>query len=368
MSREDRSRESLPVIGEQMAQALRAEDARLSNSKAGASPLPANLSYDLWRGDFDLVDPAKNPLDEELSILCRAFAKGDLTSRSRFRDSANMDDFYTLLAFSRRSAVFAMRDRITEHVVDGLTAIALIERSRIDFRDALLALSLLSHAGQSIKANVDDLFVEATSLAEPKMSELILGFRKQSQDYQDIRKSWGYTVIATEAGPGFVGWEFRSYQPTYPLDQVALTLAQLVKLDKYGPATVTLASELPAIWLTSVEDNALKRALTSVGAAVTIRADLRPEQSPDYKHQILLIFLAELNDESSAQSLVKLTQEKQTRPNNFAMIGVKEDRLFCLVIGRSFTAGTASFENQASIRRFSTPIAEVLKRLGVKGG
>ena len=95
------------VIGEQMARARRAEQARLSSSKAGPSPLPANLHYDSSRGDLDLSDPPKHPLDDELSSICHRFALNDQAGRSRLRDSASMDDFYTLLSFSRRSAVFA---------------------------------------------------------------------------------------------------------------------------------------------------------------------------------------------------------------------------------------------------------------------
>jgi hypothetical protein len=325
--------------------------------------LPANLHYDVWRGDFDLVDPARNPLDEKLSALCRAFAKGDMADRLRVRDSASVDDFYTLLAFARRSGVTAMRDRRPEHIVDGFTAIAMIERSRIDFRDALMALSLLNHAGGVVDANPEGLLADAAALAEPTMSELILGFRRQSQDYKDIRKSWGYTVIETEAGPGFIGWGFRSYEPTYPLDQIALTLAGLAKRDKYGSATITLASDLPAVWLSNVDNKALRCALTSVRAVATVRADLRPQESSDYKSQFLVIFLAELNDETSAQSLLRLAEEKETQPNSFAMVGVNLGRLFCLVIGRSFTAGKAAFEDQSSIRRFSAPIAEAVKSL-----
>ena len=173
------------VIGEQMALAQRAEQARLSNPTAGPSPLPANQHYDSSLGDLDLSDPPKHPLDDELSALFHRFAASDPAGRSRLRDSASMDDFYTLLSFSRRSAVFAMRDRKTEHVIDGLTAVAMIEQSRIDFRDALVALSLLHHAARAIGANVDDLFGKASSLAEPKMSELIQGFLKRSEDQRD---------------------------------------------------------------------------------------------------------------------------------------------------------------------------------------
>lgn len=363
MTQESPFRKILPVIGEQMAQARRAEQARLSNSTAESRPMPANLRYNAWLGDLDLSDPERSPLDDELITLCQSFTGSDPTSRSQFRDSASMDDFYTLLAFGRRSAVFAMRDRETERIVDGFTAIAMIERRRIDSRDALAALSLLNYSGGVVGANMNDLFGKAASLAEPKMSELILGFQEQSEEYRDIRKSWGYAMVETKAGRGFVGSSFNSYQPTYPLDQAALELAQLVKRDRYGPASITLASNLPAVWLSSIDDNELKRALTSVRGVVTIRTDLRPQESPDYKHQALMIFLAELDDETSARSLLRMSQEKQTRPNDFAIAGIQEGRLFCLVVGRSTMVGQASHENQSSIQRFSGVIAEVLKRL-----
>jgi hypothetical protein len=254
-----------------------------------------------------------------------------------------------------------MRDRKPEHVIDGLTAIAMIDSSRIDFRDALVALSLVYHAARVIGADVDDLAGKAASLAEPKMSELVLGFLRRSEEQRDIRKSWGYTVVETKGGPGFIGWGFKSYQPTYPLDQIGLALAQLVKRDKYQPTRVALASDLPATWLSSIDDVALKRALASVRGAVIINAGLRPQESPDSKYQALMIFLVELNDEIAAGSLLKLSLEKQSRSNDFAMAAAKEGRLFCLAIGRSVMAGKPSFETQASMQRFSTGIAEVLK-------
>ena len=271
-----------------------------------------------------------------------------------------MGDFYTLLSFSRRSAVFAVRDRSTEHVIDGLTAVSMIEPSRIDFRDALGALSLLHHAARVIGASVDDLFGKAASLADPRMSELILGFLERSDDQRDIRKSFGYSVVETKGGPGFVYWGFRSYQPSYPLEQVGLALAQFVKRDKYEPASVTLASDLPAFWLSSIDVAKLKRALASIRAAITINADLRPQESPDFKHQALMIFLVEVDDETAAESLFRLSHEKQARPKSFEMAAAKQGRLFCLVIARSIMAGKSSFETQASMQRFSTGIAEVL--------
>jgi len=350
------------VIGEQMAQALRAEQLRLSQSKVGPSPLPANLHYDRSLGDLDISDPVKSLLDDELSALCRRFATSDPSGRARLRGSASLDDFYTLLSFSRRSAVFAMRDRRAEHIVDGLTAIAMIEPDRIDVRDALVALSLLHHAARVIGANPEDLFGTAAALAEPRMSQLILGFLKRPEDERDIQKSWGYTAVETKAGLGFLGWGIESYQPTYPLDQIGLALAQLMRGDKYQPTDVTLASNLPAVWLSSIDDGVLKQALTSVRAVVTINGNLRPQESPDYQSQTLIIFLAELSDETAAGSLFQLSEKKRNRPNDFAMVGAKEGRLFCLAVERSFMAGKAPFETPVTMRRFSTGVAEALKR------
>jgi hypothetical protein len=352
------------VIGEQMARARRAEQARLSNPKVGPSPLPTNLHYDSSLGDLDLSDPSKHPLDDELSALCHHFAASDPGDRSRLRDSASMGDFYTLLSFSRRSAVFAMRDRKTEHIIDGLTAVAMIEKSRIDFRDALGALSLLHHAARAIGVDVDGPFGKASSLAEPRMSELIRGFLKRPEGQRDIRKSWGYAVVETKAGPGFVGWGFKSYRTSYPLDQIGLALPQLVKQDKYQPATVTLASDLPAVWLSSVDDNTLKHALTSIRGVVTIHADLRPQESPDYKHQVLIMFLAELDNETAAETLLKLSREKETRTNSFAMVALSQGRLFCVAVARSIMGGKPPSETRASMQRFSAGIAAVLQDLG----
>jgi hypothetical protein len=349
------------VIGEQMAQAQRAEQARQSNPNTGPSPLPVNLHYDSSRGDLDLSDPPENPLDDELSALCQRFVRSDPADRSRLRDSISMDDFYTLLSFSRRAAVFAMRDLKTEHVIDGLTAVAITDQSCIDFRDALVALSLLYHAGRVIGADVDHLFGKASSLAAPKMSELIRGFLKRPDDQRDIRKSWGFTVVQTKVGPGFVGWGFESYQPSYPLDQIGLALAQVVKRDKYQPATVTLASKLPPVWLSGVDDNILKSALTSIRGAVTLNADLRLQESPDYEHQVLMIFLAELNNESAAGDLVRLSRQKQARPNDSAMIAVSQGPLFCLAIARSVMAGKRPFESQGSMQRFFFALLAVLQ-------
>jgi hypothetical protein len=321
--------------------------------------LPANLHYDF--DDVDLSDPPEHSLDVELRAICQRFASSDPAGRAKLRDSASMDDFYTLLSFSRRAAVFAMRQRNTERVIDGLTALAMIETKRIDFRDASVALSLLHHSGRAIGSGIDDFIEKAAALAEPEMTELMQRFLRRTEDQRGIRELSGYTAIETKAGPGFVRWNLEPYQPSLPLDQIGLALARLVQRDKYQAATVTLATSLPSFWLSSVDDRTLKRALATVRGAVSISASLRPQESRDSEFQHLVIFLAEMESESEADALLDLSRKKQVRANSFVLIGVGQGPLFCLVVARSFKAGKPSFESQASIERFAPGIAAVLQ-------
>jgi hypothetical protein len=350
------------VLGELMAEAQRAEDARLAKPGIAASPFGPDLRYDRWFGDIGLSDPVPCRVDDELRAFCRRFAAADPLSRARVRESTSMDDFYTLLEFSRRSAVFGLRSRDAGYFVDGLSAIAIIDVSRIDHRDAQVALELLDFAARAIETNPGDFFKRAASLAEPRMSQLILACSKRLQGTYDLHGDCGYAMIETEAGPGFVHWNLEPYQPSYPMDKIALALADFVKRDKYQPTFITLASKLPAVWLSSVDDPVLNRTLKSVRAGISVTAELRPSESPDYAYQHLMIFLVELKDEADAASLLRLYDEIHKQPTRVALAGLKEGRLFCLAIGRAWVVGKAPFETTETMQRFSAGIAQLLKR------
>ncbi len=241
-----------------------------------------------------------------------------------------------------------MRDRSTEHIRDGLTAIAMIERDRSDFREALLALAFLNYAARSIGADADDLLRGATSFAGPSMAELIRGFLKRSEDERHLH-SWGHTVVQTEAGPGLAGWGSRPYRSTLPLDQAGLAIARLLKQDKYDHKRVTLASELPAVWLSRVDGEAPQHKRSSIRAAVTIHADLRPQEGPGFQNQVMTTFLVEADDEATAAALFKSARDKQAQSNDLAIVAVQECRLFCLVVLRTLNV-------TAEVHRPSKPL------------
>lgn len=119
------------VIGQEMANGRAAEQQRLANPPAVPSPMPA-ATYGADEGHLGFLNPTPLALDSQLAELCRRTAALEPSARARIRESISMDEFYTLLAFSRRMALFALRERSVGRLRDGLNAIALIELARID--------------------------------------------------------------------------------------------------------------------------------------------------------------------------------------------------------------------------------------------
>src|SRR6266478_3706595 len=349
------------VLGAPYSAALEAETARMAEGNILSSPIGPDMRY-VYAGAMEVIDPHALPLDDKLTEICHRFAGSDATTRATTRTSVSMDDFYTLFDFARRSAVFALRDNQSSHIIDGLTAIAIIELKRVDFRDALVPLALLYNAAIKIGDNPDTLVRSAIALAEPNVSALMEGFINRSPDDKDLSK-WGYMVVETENGPGLVLSRNKPNTPTYPMDRIAFELAQLIEADKYR-AAVELQTDLPSFWLSGIDDKMLAQALQFVVAGAQVRGHLRPGTLPHIPghlvQQMLHLFLVELADQSTAESLDALARAKCTRENSLSMLAIRNGRLFCLVISRSAVHGENPFETAASLARFGPGIEGIL--------
>lgn len=347
------------VLGEEYAKAVALEQQRKQSGKGQKSPMPAG-EYDTSRGEDSLINPVKNSLDSEIGALCQRFAKSDAKTQADMRTSISMDEFYTLLNFSKRAAVFAMREHDVNWVNNGLTAIAMIEAERTDYRDILMALSLLYHSAQKTGANADQTFRDTAKLSEPNVALLFTGFIEGSAEEKDIRNSWGHDEVETAGGVGFIDWGGESYQPSIDLKKVVIDIAELVAKDKYQPSSLEVAAALPAVWLESSENPSLESVLQKVRAGGSVHATLRPNEHPTYKSQVLMIFLVEMGDERAAKELQDMSVKKQS--DKYSMVGVSNGKLFCLVIGESFEQGVAAFETPQTLPRFAPGIKEILGR------
>jgi hypothetical protein len=347
------------VIGQQFADAQKVEASRIAQGNSLPSPIGPELRYNFMAGECDLVNPRRLPCDEKLAEICGRFAGSDAAARADLRHSASMEDLYALLTFARRSAVFAMRGNAPRLVQDGIAAIAFVEVDRVDFRDAVVAIALLYSAAKRIGADPDELVRASAALADARMSDLMLGFIKRPAGSKSFR-SMGFMESEIEGRVGLIPSEFAPYNPTFPLDHIALELARLVGSDQYK-ADFTLSSALPKTWLSGIDDALLEKVLKSVRGGAAVNGRLRPEAFPEYQYQQLTLFLIELPDESAARTLDTLACAKSNRPNDFSLLAVSHGRLFCLTIARSYTAGAKSFETSSSLPRFGPGIAGILK-------
>jgi len=347
------------VLGQQLADAHDTETKWRESGGGSNSTLP-DTQYDFWRGNLSLIAPTTNPLDDEIRRCCTQYALSDTDERSNIRHSISMDQFYTLINFAKRSAVFGVREAKADLVADGLTAIAMIEQERVDFRDVLWCLGLLYHAANKAGGDADKMFRDAAALAEPEVAEFFVNFVEQTPDYRDLRKSWGYDGVRTDDSAGFIGWGFSEYNPTIDLKATIIDISELVTSDSYQPSQIEVATELPDVWLGGRDNAAGQRILSSIRAGATVSASLRPDKHAEHDSQQLTVFLVETANESDAQSLYQMAEANKS--SHHCKLAVAQSQLFCLVVARSFVDGVGAYETTESLNRFSKGLVEILER------
>lgn len=352
-----RARRPVVVLGAELARAREAERAR-EKAPHGESPMPAG-EYDASRGEHDLADPVRVPRDAALAELARRYAASDADARAALRRAVGMDEFYELLTFARRAAVFAIREADPAGVRDGLAAVAMIEAERVDFRDVLMAVALLHHAAERTSADGDALLREAAALAEPGTARLLAGFAARAPADKHVRDAFGFAEVRSAGGSGFVAWGFQPYAPTDDLGRIMSDLGAMLAADRYDPGPILLACDLPAIWL-QPGGPAARDAHESVRAGASLSASLRPPEHPRPTEQQLTVFLVETADAASARTL--LDTANNGAPREHVLAAAAEGPLFCLVIARSLAYGVPSYETQESLARFGPRMGEILRR------
>ena len=100
----------------------------------------------------------------------------------------------------------------------------------------------------------------------------------------------------------------------------------------------------------------LKETLSKVRAGATVSAHFQASKNANATSQQFTVFIVEMDSPESAQVLLKLSQAK--KPKDYYMLGVAGDRIFCLLIARSFVQGVESFERDESLKRFEKQIHE----------
>jgi len=176
------------------------------------SPMPEE-TYRNLPDERPLYNPKMNSLDKKIISVVKNYKESDSAEKHDIRKALSKDEIATLLLFSKRSSIFAIRLNDFEYLLGAIEAIGMIEAKRCNNRDILASLSLLNYAGKKLKADVDEFFLNVANESDKNTSGLIRGFIKRSNTEKDITKSWGFFPIETENGPGFLQTDFEKHIP-----------------------------------------------------------------------------------------------------------------------------------------------------------
>jgi hypothetical protein len=325
-----------------------------NRKKALKSPLP-DRKYDIWRGEKLLIDPQQMELDLQLAELCDRFMHSDAAARTVMRQSLSWEDIDTLQTFAARAAVFAMRHKDVDWVRRGLAALAMTEYDSIDVRDVYIPVGLLHHSAVRIGENAAQVFQEIAGMADPGVSKFLLKYIDNAPGEFPYRSSL-HTEVETQHGVGFIGWDFKDYQPTCALDQITIEIGNLIASDQYQPSVIQLATELAPTWLDN--DRAAKKLLQNVRACSLIWSNLRPRPGYQLWNHSLLVFVVEAADEATAKSLLEIS--KGRKKSGQCQAGLSSANMFCLVIQWSHEKRAQPLESSESLGRFTTGIAGIL--------
>ena len=291
------------VLGQQWADAREAERERVASEPTLPSPMPKD-TYPANQGVvLASLNPKPLPLDVELKDLCRGAAALDAESHRKLRHAISMEEFYTLLAFSRRLALFAIRAKSPEGLREAVEAVALIEIARVDFRDVSIALGVLAYAYARIGRSPRPFFEDASKRADPQVAEMLREQAQQSLAGKKLSDLTFLEEVSTKYGPGFVSHGFEAYAPTVDMVSMAVEIAELFEADKYGPMGIQIATTLPPVWLRSAGEAAVRSALEGAPAGASVSGFLRSEFRPQEEGHSVLVFLVECVDETRASKL-----------------------------------------------------------------
>ena len=332
------------VLGQELAAAREADVRHAAQAAAGPSPM-AGQRYS--REAVRLWCWTGSPVDGAIAALAADFATLPAPARRQLRARLTMDDFYELVTFARRSALAALRGGDASPLARAFTALAMIAPARIDWRDLSVAAGLVSGAGQIVGAPVAAWVESAAALAEPDCAKVLREFRQAAPD---LAAHCGLRVVETSEGIALFDTGFRPYAPNVDLAGVALACARTLETQGYAVETITLAKDLPPVWLGASEHGLpLARMVEGLSGVVSLSAVPLSDPEPWVSGQHLLVFLAEARSGAEADAIAHAAQMRSRE--DCRQIGVASGMLCAIVIQRSLLAGTAPLESPEGLER-----------------
>jgi hypothetical protein len=321
------------------------------------SPL-AGLQY--GPDDHDLGRLAESGIDEPIEAWCDTFAMMTRENRQGLRDSLTADDIYTRISFARRAAVRALRGADHSIAQRGLFALAIIDATRVDFRDVIWTTAIVRYALGRVSPSTADSCVEtAAAAADANTAGLLQRF--VGVEPKDLRENWLMVEVGTGESIGLVKCGSGPYGPTVNLLATTEAATSVVGRDQYLAGALEVGAKVPVSWLRGSSTNDLQAILARASAITSFSGKIHGEQltgSSTPFDQLFRAFVVEMSTPDDAATFGRLWPDGPER--KFASLVVIENELLVVLIARSSVVDVPSIESDDSLRRFEGPLRGVL--------
>lgn len=337
-------------IGRQLSDALAAQR-RLDETQDEHLPSPmadhrySSAECSLWRWKDSAVDG-------RIEAEVESFGRLGPADRIAMRKRLALDDFYALLTFSRRCVLASLRNNDASKLGVAFGAMAMIEMERIDWRDFVIAERLASYAGQRLHAPMKSIVRNAIQMAEPEVAEALSTNRTRPID---IEATCGYREVRTPEGLALFYTSYQRFTPKADLARLAFEGALTLEDRGYQIDSITLAVDLPPVWLNSARGSRLAKTIEKFSGCVSLHRVLRADPEPRHSGQFLLVFLAEAASEQDALEIASAADSNPGRSEIALALG----RIVAVIIQSSCMADTLPMEDRSSLERLR-PIFEQL--------
>lgn len=343
------------VIGQQMADARRAEELHRAKQGELASPL-ATVRYSDPPHMRDRYRFVSEPADRAIQAFVEDYAEREGAEIARARDALTMDDLYLLLRFARRCVEASLQDVREPTLLHGLSALSAVDQQRVDFRDVIVAGELIAWAMNREGGAYVPMFERGAARSEPSTAATL---RRIAERAPAELSSGMWRVVATPHGPALVDTSFERWEPTVDLATVAFEIADVIEADVYRNTTLSVGNSLPEVWLgPRSKDPAVEHARRQTPAVLSLSATVDPSVCTTSESQMFVVWVAEARSDHDAALLAAAPE-----PSNwYDAFGIASANVACIVVGRSTVVGVASHERDGSVRRFAGPMSHALER------
>jgi hypothetical protein len=339
------------VIGTELA-AARASERQHQSERPPPSPL-FGFAYDGTRGESDLLHLREVPGDVVIDDLVRRFASSTRADRELLRSSLTMDDFYTLLCYARRAAVRTLASAQQDAARRAVTALAMVDPTRIDYRDLLEPAELLSYALYRTSERGTTTFEEAATLADGLTAQLLI-YRSLNPVF-DLRPV-GYREFVIGGSVGLIEDEGFRYEPATDLVVLTEGLADGLRVEPWTFGRPIIGTDPSRFWYWQQAAAPAKTAIGKVEACVSLRGYVNGEE----QHlQAIYVFVVQAEDAAAASNISSLTSPGLG--TRFAAVGVASGALCAVAVATSISSNLAApRDTDASLLRLRPVFLDVL--------